>query len=118
MIVIPDISLEQSLWLQGYNNVAGVDEAGKGPWAGPVTAGSVIIHSSKQMVKGVRDSKLMSAKQRENVFSDICEQSSAFGIGIVSADEIDNIGIDFAVKKAMMTALEEIEKKLRNKLDY
>ncbi|HET9947231.1 MAG TPA: ribonuclease HII [Patescibacteria group bacterium] len=110
-MVIPDITLEMSLWEDGFANVAGVDEAGKGPWAGPVTAGAVVIHSLSQVVSLVRDSKLMSFSQREKAYEEIVTKSSATGIGIVSAEEIDTIGIDMAVKKAMLLALSEIEKK-------
>src|SRR5205823_13842052 len=100
-MILPDILLEKSLWSQGYLHVAGVDEAGKGPWAGPVTAGAVIIHSADQIVSSVRDSKLMSAKQREKAFPQICQKSSAFGIGTVTHEDIDALGIDKAVRKAM-----------------
>jgi len=117
-VIIPTTDLEQHLWSQGFVHVAGVDEAGKGPLAGPVTAGAVIIHKTKQVVDGVRDSKLMSTKQREKVFDAICKQSSAYGVGIVSSEEIDTLGIDFAVKKAMLLALQEIEQKLNSKLNY
>jgi ribonuclease HII len=117
-MIIPDITLEQSLWAQGFINVAGIDEAGKGPWAGPVSAGAVVIHEEKQIVKSVRDSKLMSAKQREKAFDEICTKSSAFGMALVSAEEIDAIGIDHAVKKAMYLALSEIEKNFKITIDY
>ena len=118
MIIIPDIMLEQSLWSQGFVNVAGVDEAGKGPLAGPVSAGAVIIHSEKQIVKEVRDSKLMTAKQREETFDKIKKKSSGFGVGLVSAEEIDAIGIEKAVRKAMLVALEEIEKNFTIQLNF
>ncbi len=108
-MVIPTILLEKKLWEKGFRNIAGVDEAGKGPLAGPVTAGAVVIHSEKQIVKSVRDSKLMTAKQREQAFAEICLRSTAFGIGVVSATVIDKIGIDKAVQKAMLMALDEIE---------
>ncbi len=117
-MIIPDTSLEQQLWSQGFIHVAGVDEAGKGPLAGPVTAGAVVIHKTEQIVEGVRDSKLMTKLQREKAFEAICEHASAFGIGIVEPAEIDLIGIDFAVKKAMLMALQEIEHKINAKLDY
>lgn len=117
-VILPTTTLEQQLWSQGFLHVAGVDEAGKGPLAGPVTAGAVIIHKKEQAVDGVRDSKLMTQRQREQVFQNICEQSSAFGVGIVSAEEIDNLGIDFAVKKAMLLALQQIEQKIGSKLNY
>lgn len=117
-MVIPDILLEQSLWQQGYINVAGIDEAGKGPYAGPVTAGAVIIHNPTQIVTSVRDSKLMSAQQREDAFHQICSLSSAYGIGIVEAKEIDAIGIDWAVKKAMVLALQAIEKNFHRAIHF
>ena len=117
-MIIPTISLENSLWQQGYINVAGVDEAGKGPYAGPVTAGAVMIHDNRQIVKSVRDSKLMNRKQREDAFEMICENSSAFGIGIVDTKEIDKIGIDLAVKKAMLLALYAIEEKFRLQISF
>ncbi len=98
--------------------MAGVDEAGKGPWAGPVTAGAVVIHAAQQVVSSVRDSKLMSAGQRERAFEEICKKSTAYGVGIVDAQEIDAIGIDMAVKKAMGLALAEAEKMLGVKLSY
>lgn len=117
-MIIPNISLEKELWQKGFLHVAGVDEAGKGPWAGPVTAGAIVIHKEDQIIPTVRDSKLMTKKQREKAFGDICKQSSAFGIGIVSAEEIDKAGIDNAVRKAMLKALEEIEKNFAIAISY
>lgn len=70
-MIVPDILLESSLWEQGFLYVAGVDEAGKGPLAGPVTAGAVMIHHPDQVVSMVRDSKLMTAKQRDKAFEEI-----------------------------------------------
>lgn len=117
-IIKPHILLEKSLWEKGFGNVVGVDEAGKGPWAGPVTAAAVIIHSNKQVVKGVRDSKIMTAIQREKAFIKIVKKSSGFGIGIVSEVEIDRIGIQKAVKKAMKLALENMQTKFNLKISY
>lgn len=110
-MIRPNLFLEESLWKKGFVNVAGVDEAGKGSWAGPVTAATVIIHSNKQIVRLVRDSKIMTKTQREKTFDQIIKTSSAFGIGIVDEKEIDKIGIQKAVKKAMIAALTEIELK-------
>ena len=117
-MIVPTITREKQLWSEGFLHVAGVDEAGKGPLAGPVTAGAVVIHKATQVVAGVRDSKLLSAKQREDLFAKICQKSTAFGIGIVESEEIDTLGIDSAVKKAMLLALAEIERKLGEALSY
>lgn len=118
MRTVPHTSLEHSLWSQGFVNVAGVDEAGRGPLAGPVTAGAVVIHNSTQVVNIVRDSKYMTAKQREAAFQIIQEQSTAWGVGIVSAQEIDELGINIAVKKAMELALQNLEKQFDLQLDF
>ena len=117
-MAIPDISLEKSFWKKGFVNIAGVDEAGKGPWAGPVTAAAVIIHSDKQVVSLVRDSKIMTKIQREKAFEKIIKNSSAFGIGIVSEKIIDAVGIQKAVKKAMKLALSNMRSKFGLKISY
>ena len=117
-IIKPNILLERSLWEKGFENVVGVDEAGKGPWAGPVTAACVVIHSEKQVVKTVRDSKIMTRIQREKAYPKIIKKSSGFGIGIVSEQEIDKIGIQKAVKKAMKLAIRNMESKFNLKTSY
>jgi ribonuclease HII len=117
-MVIPDLSKEKNLWEKGFINVAGVDEAGRGPLAGPVTAGAVMIHSEKQIIPLVRDSKKMTAKQRELAFEEIKEKSTAFGIGIVAPEEIDAIGINKAVWKAMHQALSNIELNFKVEISY
>ena len=116
--IFPNILLEKSLWKKGFVNVVGVDEAGKGPWAGPVTASCVIIHSEKQMVKNVRDSKTMTRIQREKAFLKIIKKSSGFGIGIVGEQEIDAIGIQKAVKKAMLMAIRDLQYKFKISISY
>lgn len=118
MKAIPTILLEESLWSQGLIHVCGIDEAGRGPLAGPVTAGAVMIHNKDQIIPSVRDSKLMTARNREKTYMQIMEKSSAFGVGIVSSEEIDIIGINKAVQKAMMQALDEIEINFKIKIDY
>lgn len=117
-MVIPDLSLEKFLWEKGFANVAGTDEVGRGSLAGPVVAGAVIIHSEKQAVSSVRDSKLMSSSQREKAYHQISRHSSAWGTGIVSAQEIDEIGIQRAVRKAMLLALAETEEKFGIKINH
>ena len=117
-IIKPNIFLEKSLWEKGFENVVGVDEAGKGPWAGPVTAACVVIHSEKQVVKTVRDSKIMTRIQREKAYPKIIKKSSGFGIGIVDEKEIDKIGIQKAVKKSMRLAIKNMESKFNLKTSY
>src|SRR3989344_5696805 len=104
---------EKQLWEQGYITVAGLDEAGRGPLAGPVVACALTIdkkYFSKIKKYKYTDSKLLSLKQREKAF-EVMENFGGieWGIGIVSEKEIDNINILQATKRAMLLALAELE---------
>jgi ribonuclease HII len=87
----------------GYAPVAGVDEAGRGPWAGPVVAAAVILQADA-IPDGIADSKVLTATQRDRVFDEIC-QTAQVGIGLASAAEIDAINILNATMAAMRMAL-------------
>jgi len=113
-----DYKRELELLSDGYKNIGGVDEAGRGPWAGPVSAGCVVIHKESQMIEGVGDSKQLSEKKRELYFDQIKQSSSGWGVGLVSAKEIDNIGIQKAVQKAMLEAIYQAEEMLKEKCDF
>ena len=117
-MIYPDIELEKDLWKKGLKIVVGIDEAGRGPLAGPVSAGAVVIQNKKQVVDIVRDSKKMTEKQRNEAYDLIKEKSTAYGVGVVDSKEIDRIGIQEAVKKAMILALVQVEKVLKAKAEY
>ena len=89
--------------------VAGVDEAGRGPLAGPVVAAAVILSDSK--IEGLRDSKKLSAKRRETLFEEISNKAVSVGIGIVGEKEIDRTNILAATHKAMQMALGRLNQK-------
>ena len=91
---------------QGFIHIAGVDEAGRGPLAGPVYAASVIIDPRKPLY-GVNDSKKLSEKCREALFDIITERAAAFGIGYSDSDIINEHGIMFALNRAMQIAIRE-----------
>src|SRR5262249_53544371 len=95
---------EALAWRTGVTLVAGVDEAGRGPLAGPVVAGAVIIAADRR-IKGLADSKLLTAEQREALFSVILERAVAVGVGIVDHETIDRVNILQATKLAMAEAL-------------
>jgi ribonuclease HII len=84
-MIYPDIKLEKDLWKKDFKIVVGIDEAGRGPLAGPVSAGAVVIHNEKQVVEIVRDSKKMTEKQRDEAYDLIKEKSTAYGIGMVDS---------------------------------
>jgi ribonuclease HII len=89
-------------------SIAGVDEAGRGALAGPVTAAAVICNPCEEL-REVRDSKLLTEKTRERLYELILEKSTACSTGIVDHDEIDRINILEATLKAMKMALEGLE---------
>ncbi len=85
--------------------IAGVDEAGRGPLAGPVVAAAVILHPGAEIL-GINDSKKLSEKKRETLYPEILDKAMAVGIGIVSAARIDEINILQATYEAMRKAVE------------
>jgi ribonuclease HII len=104
----PDISFESPLWAEGWH-VAGLDEAGRGAWAGPVTAAAVILPHDPGLLKqldGVRDSKQVNPATRERLAAIICQVATAWGVGSASNTEIDMLGIIAATRLAMQRALE------------
>jgi len=82
---------------------AGIDEAGRGAWAGPVVAAAVVFTGSKP--QGIRDSKLLSPEKRDALFDKIMERCDV-GVGIVNADEVDSLGIKRATHEAMRRAVD------------
>lgn len=92
---------------RGFRAVAGLDEAGKGAWAGPVVAGAVIL-PEKTKLPGLDDSKRLSAKRREELFHRILDQALAFGVGVRDAFIIDEIGLAEAHRQAMQEAVDAL----------
>ena len=98
---------EEELFAQGYQLVCGVDEAGRGPLAGPVCAAAVILPPHLE-IPGLDDSKKLSDKRRRELFPVIKEQAIAYGIGFASHEEIDEINILQATYLAMERALAQL----------
>ena len=84
----------------------GIDEVGRGCWAGPVVAGAVIL---REPIPRLKDSKKLSKKQRENLSKQINSKALAIGLGWIAASEIDEVGITEAVRRAMQQALVQIQ---------
>jgi ribonuclease HII len=108
--ILPQLTVEHNLWRQGLRLVAGVDEVGMGPLAGPVVAAAVIFPANAAEVfpQGVRDSKTLSAKAREQLDREIRQWAVGVGIGLVEVEEIDRINIYQAGLKAMRLALAQL----------
>ena len=102
------LDIETELWRQGYAAVAGVDEAGRGPLAGPVVAAAVVFSPTLSKTLGIQDSKTLSPKKRQALVPVIREHALAVGVGVVEHDLIDRINILQASLEAMRRALAEI----------
>ena len=99
---------ENELYDQGLEFIAGIDEAGRGPLAGPVVAAAVILKKGTTL-KYVDDSKKLTQKQREKAIIEIKENAIAIGIGIASVEEIDQINIYRAAREAMKSAIKQLK---------
>jgi ribonuclease HII len=100
--------VEELIREQGYQWLAGVDEAGRGPLAGPVVAGAVIIRPGDE-ISGVRDSKLLTPRQRERLYQIITSRAVSWGIGIVGPREIEKYNILQATLQAMKAAVMNLD---------
>lgn len=98
---------ERAAWRSGLARVAGVDEAGRGPLAGPVVAAAVILNPEHH-IRGLQDSKLLTPDERERLFDQILEHATAVGTGIVDPQTIDRVNILEATRRAMFEALSRL----------
>jgi ribonuclease HII len=107
MRVQPNDLLEQELWSQGVTTVAGVDEVGVGALAGPVVAAAVIL-APNVTVDGLADSKLLTPKRRETLFTLISERAIAIAIGQAEVEEVDRLNVCWAAMEARRRAVAEL----------
>ena len=98
---------EDKLYQEGYTYIAGVDEAGRGPLAGPVVAAAVILKKGAKL-KYVNDSKQLSEKQREKALEEIKKHAVSISIAVSSVEEIDRINIYRATREAMHSAIDKL----------
>lgn len=101
---------ENELREKGFKYICGIDEAGRGPLAGPVVVASVILPENS-MIEGINDSKKVSEKKREKLYDLIIEEAISYGVGIIGQDEIDDINILNATKKGLTLSLQELTKR-------
>lgn len=100
----PNTQTEKGLLASGYRLIAGLDEAGRGSWAGPVVAAAFVYDPLLKKIKNIRDSKLLTALSRERIASQL-EKDFDFGVGVVASAVIDASGIVAAIKLAMEQAI-------------
>lgn len=106
---VPHLRAERRLWLDGKRRVVGIDEVGLGALCAPVVAAAVLVKPNCHKIPGVRDSKTMSARQREAVVERIKSRVDAWGVGAASVAEIERLNIYHATHLAMRRALRRIE---------
>lgn len=110
-VVVPTTETEYEFWQHGVMHVAGLDEAGRGPWAGPVYAAAVVLPQASERLdalRDVRDSKKLSHLQRQRLLDLIERHALAVGVGWSDACEIDELGIVPATRLAMRRALQRL----------
>lgn len=102
------LSLENTLWRQGFCQIAGVDEAGRGPLAGPIVAAAVVLDGP---LPRLNDSKRLTEARRKTLFEQIQTGRHLVGVGLVRAEDIDTLGIQSANYRAMRDAIEALQEK-------
>ena len=102
--------MENEIYKTGVQTICGIDEAGRGPLAGPVVVAAVIMPKDS-FIEGVNDSKKVSEKKREALYEQITNEAIAWGVGIIDQKEIDEINILNATKKGLTTAIKELKVK-------
>jgi ribonuclease HII len=101
----PTRAMEKDLWARGHEVVVGIDEVGRGAWAGPLMVGAAVLPRSTR-VNGVRDSKLLTEPEREHLFDRLTEWCDAWAVGSASQEECDHLGMSAAQKLAARRAID------------
>lgn len=102
--------IEEDVYKEGFEHICGIDEAGRGPLAGPVVVASVIMPKDS-MIEGVNDSKKISEKKREKLYDLIIDEAISYGVGIIDHKEIDEKNILNATKEGLTTSIKELKVK-------
>ena len=102
--------IEKDLYNKGFNNICGIDEAGRGPLAGPVVVAGVIMPKDS-MIEGINDSKKVSEKKREKLYDLIIEEAISYSVAIIGQDVIDDINILNATKEGVTKVVDGLDVK-------
>jgi len=104
---VPGLAVERALWDAGHDVVVGMDEVGRGAWAGPLTIAAAVLPRDRRVYR-VRDSKLLAEAERERLFGRIADWCVAWGVGHASHEECDDLGMSDAQRLAARRALEDL----------
>ncbi|MEA3511584.1 MAG: ribonuclease HII [Actinomycetota bacterium] len=102
---VPGLAVERELWANGDEIIAGVDEVGRGSWAGPLTVAAAVVPSDQRIYK-VRDSKMLNEREREALYQRVAQWCVAWGIGHASPEECDRLGMSAAQRLAAQRAID------------
>jgi ribonuclease HII len=100
----PTLAFEKDLWNDGHYVVVGMDEVGRGAWAGPITVGAAVVPRDRRVYK-IRDSKMLTESERERLFDRIASWCTAWAVGHAGEDECDEVGMVEAQKRAAARAI-------------
>lgn len=103
----PTLRVERNLWEEGHQLVAGMDEVGRGAWAGPLTVGAAVAPRHRRVYK-IRDSKMLTEEEREGLFERVAEWCRAWAVGHATHEECDRLGMSDAQRLAARRALEAL----------
>lgn len=104
----PGLSVERSLWAEGREVVVGVDEVGRGAWAGPISVGAAVVPRGRRIYK-IRDSKMLTEAEREAMFDRVADWCESWSVGHASASECDELGMSDAQRLAARRAIEGLD---------
>ena len=102
---VPSLARERALWAEGHEVVVGIDEVGRGSWAGPISVGAAVLPPDRRVYK-VRDSKMLTEAERERLFPRLAAWCTAWAVGHASQQECDDLGMSAAQKLAARRAVE------------
>jgi ribonuclease HII len=102
---VPSLARERALWAEGHQVVVGVDEVGRGSWAGPISVGAAVLPRDRRVYK-VRDSKMLTEAEREHIFPRLASWCAAWAVGHASQQECDDLGMSAAQKLAARRAID------------
>jgi ribonuclease HII len=109
-VILPTLQLEKKLWNTGYHYIAGLDEVGRGSFAGPVVVGAVVFPKNFQLIDGNADSKLLKPRQREKLAEIIKKSAFSWSIAEISVTDINKVGIGKATQMAFRKAIKLLDK--------
>ena len=104
----PTLVNEKQLWAEGHAIVVGLDEVGRGAWAGPLVIGAAVVPKDRRVYK-LRDSKMLTETERESMFDRVAEWCDAWSLGIVTHQECDDLGMSAALRLAASRAIESLD---------